>query len=147
MPAPSASALKLSPVPGPAEQPFIVKLQSDIPARYGTLKAASAAGYFQYTGEDNTGAISYVNLKVADALDLDTPNQLWYDVNGRLLGVDYTVLEERSPSPPASLFGYAVDPSRWLHRARTCTTGSPLPTVRSNSARCRCRSSPTRAAC
>ncbi len=116
MPAPSASALKLSPVPGPAEQPFIVKLQSDIPARYGTLKAASAAGYFQYTGEDNTGAISYVNLKVADALDLDTPNQLWYDVNGRLLGVDYTVLEERSPSPPASLFGYAVDPSRWLHR-------------------------------
>ena len=116
MPMASASPAKMSPMPTAAEQPFIAKLQADIPARYATLAQAQRAGYFQYTGEDNTGAISYVNLKYAEALDLDTPNQLWYDVNGRLLGVDYTVLESKSPTPPATLFGYAVDPSRWVHR-------------------------------
>lgn len=107
---------KLPPQPTAAEAPFIAKLQQDIPARFSTIAAAQKAGYFQYTGEDNTGAISYVNLKVWNSIDLDVPNQLWYDVNGRLLGVDYTVLQAQSPTPPTTLFGYAIDPSRWVHR-------------------------------
>lgn len=106
---------KMSPQPTAAERPFIAKLQADIPKRYPTTDAAKKAGYFQYTGEDNTGAISWVNLKVWNSSDLEVPNQLWYDVNGRLLGVDYTLLESQSPKPPATLFGYQIDPSRWLH--------------------------------
>jgi hypothetical protein len=116
-PLPAASPPKMSPVPTAAEQPFIAKIQSDIPARFATIAAATKAGFFQYTGEDSTGAISYVNLKVWNSVDLDVPNQLWYDVNGRLLGVDYTVLQAQSPNPPATLFGYALDPARWIHRA------------------------------
>jgi hypothetical protein len=115
MPMPPAAPPKLSGQPTTTEQPFITKLQQDIPRRYGTIGAATKAGYFQYTPEDNTGAISYVNLKVWNSIDLDVPNQLWYDVNGRLLGVDYTLLEAQTPKPPATLFGYAIDPSRWLH--------------------------------
>jgi hypothetical protein len=111
-----ASPAQMSTMPTAAEAPFIVKLQRDIPARFATVPSAEKAGYFQYTGEDNTGAISYVNLKVWNSIDLDVPNQLWYDVGGRLLGVDYTVLQAQSPNAPTSLFGYAIDPSRWIHR-------------------------------
>lgn len=102
--------------PTAAEQPFIKKLQQEIPRRFGTVAAAEKAGYFQYTGEDSTGAISYVNLRVWNSIDLTVPNQLWYDVNGRLLGVDYTILQSQSATAPASLFGYAIDPARWVHR-------------------------------
>jgi hypothetical protein len=118
MPAPAAapSPPKMSPMPTAAEQPFIAKLQADIPKKYPTIAAAQKAGYFQYTGEDNTGAISYVNLKVWNSVDLDVPNQLWYDAQGRLLGVDYTILQDQSPNAPTSLFGFAIDPSRWVHR-------------------------------
>jgi hypothetical protein len=113
---PMATPMKMSGMPTAAEQPFIVKLQHDIPARFPTVASAEKAGYFQYTPEDNTGAISYVDLNVWNSIDVDVPNQLWYDVNGRLLGVDYTVLQAQSPNPPASLFGYAIDPTRWIHR-------------------------------
>jgi hypothetical protein len=110
------AAAKLPPQPTAAEQPFILKLQQEIPRRFGTIAAAEKAGYFQYTGEDSTGAISYVNLRVWNSADLDVPNQLWYDVKGRLLGVDYTILQSQSVNPPTSLFGYAIDPARWVHR-------------------------------
>jgi len=110
------TAPKLSPLPTAAEQPFIAKIQHDIPARFRTIASAENAGYFQYTNEDNTGAISYVNLHVWNSIDVEVPNQLWYDVNGRLLGVDYTILQSQSPTVPVSLFGYAIDPSRWIHR-------------------------------
>jgi hypothetical protein len=116
MPMPAATPAKMSPLPTVAEQPFIAKIQRDIPVRFATIASAQKAGYFQYTGEDNTGAISYVNLKVWNSIDLDVPNQLWYDVNGRLLGVDYTILQAQSPNAPTTLFGYAIDPSRWIHR-------------------------------
>jgi hypothetical protein len=114
---PAATTAPMSPQPTTAEKPFIAKIQADIPARFATTAAAQKAGFFQYTGEDKTGAISYVNLKVWNSVDLDMPNQLWYDANGRLLGVDYTVLESQSPKPPATLFGFAIDPARWVHRS------------------------------
>ena len=123
----SATPKPLPPKPSAAEQPFIAKLQQDIPARFSTVAAAEKAGYFQYTGEDSTGAISYVNLKVWNSVDLDVPNQLWYDVKGRLLGVDYTILESQSPKPPATLFGYAIDPSRWIHRGAHMHWGFTMP--------------------
>jgi hypothetical protein len=113
---PAATPAPLSGMPTAAEQPFVVKLQAEIPPRFPTVASAVKAGYFQYTAEDRTGAISYVNLKVWNSIDIDAPNQLWYDANGRLLGVDYTVLMDQSPNAPASLFGYAIDPSRWTRR-------------------------------
>jgi hypothetical protein len=117
MATPPMTAPKMSPMPTAAEAPFIARIQREIPARFATVAAATKAGFFQYTGEDKTGAISYVNLKVWNSIDLDMPNQLWYDVNGRLLGVDYTVLMAQSPAVPATLFGYAIDPSRWTRRS------------------------------
>jgi hypothetical protein len=113
---PMATPMKMSPMPTAAEAPFIARIQREIPARFATVAAAEKAGYFQYTGEDSTGAISYVNLKVWNSIDIDVPNQLWYDVNGRLLGVDYTILQEQSANVPATLFGYALDASRWINR-------------------------------
>src|SRR5580658_6390862 len=106
-PMPAASPPKMSPIPTAAEQPFIAKIQHDIPLRFPTIASAEKAGYFQYTGEDNTGAISYVNLKVWNSIDPEVPNQLWYDAHGRLLGVDYTILQAQSPDAPTALFGYA----------------------------------------
>jgi hypothetical protein len=127
MQTPMESAPKLSGQPTAGERPFIAKLQQDIPKRFSTIASAEKAGYFQYTPEDDTGAISYVNLKVWNSTDLDVPNQLWYDVNGRLLGVDYTLLEAQSPKPPATLFGYTIDPSRWLHHGDHMHYGYKLP--------------------
>jgi hypothetical protein len=130
MPMPMGTPAKISPMPTAAEAPFIAKLQQDIPKRYPTIEAAKKAGYFQYTGEDSTGAISYVNLKVWNSIDLDVPNQLWYDVNGRLLGVDYTVLKSTSPEIPATLFGYKIEPGHWtqhgdhMHYGFKATDGS-----------------------
>lgn len=107
---------KLPPQPTAAEAPFVAKLQQTIAPRFSTIAAAEKAGYFAYTPEDETGAISYVNLKIWNGLELELPNQLWYDVKGRLLGVDYTVLESQSAKPPSTLFGYTIEAGRWLRR-------------------------------
>ncbi len=112
----TAGSPSVSRQPTAGEAPFVAKLQHDLPPRFPTVAAAQKAGFFQYTAEDNTGAISYVNLAVWNSTDIEMPNQVWYDVNGRFLGVDYTVLEETSPSPPPTLFGYPIDPSHWTHR-------------------------------
>ena len=65
-------------------------------------------------------------MKVWNSIDLDVPDQLWYDVSGRLLGVDYTVLQ-RSRDAPTSLFGFAIDPARWIHRAAHIHWGYTAP--------------------
>jgi hypothetical protein len=100
-PAPPASA---------AETQFVSSVTSDLQSRFGTTAQASAAGYFQYTLEDQTGAISWVNTKNWQS-DQTHPSQLWYDVKGRLIGADFSVLQSGSPSRP-NLWGIA--PSRWI---------------------------------
>jgi hypothetical protein len=64
----------------------------------------------RYTNEDETGAISYANNHWESTAQ-DLPSQLWYDVNGRLLGADYSVLVTDHPTPP-SLFG--ITPARFF---------------------------------
>ena len=113
---PMGSDAKMPPKPSAAEQPFITKLMDEMPKRYGTTAAAAKAGYFQYTGEDSTGAISWVKPNLDTAKDFNDPSQLWYDVNGKLLGVDYTLETAQFAKPPATLFGYTVDAGRYLHR-------------------------------
>lgn len=95
--------------PSPSEATFVANIQKDLMARFPTAADAEKAGYVRYTGEDNTGAISYANLHW-QSNDPQHPSQLWYDKNGALLGADFSVLLSDSPKRPA-LWG--VDPGRW----------------------------------
>lgn len=87
----------------------MTKASHDVNAMYATTADAAKAGYFRYNDEDDTGAISWVNLKYWTS-DETHPNQLWYDVKGNLLGVDYTVPYTDKMHPP-SMWG--VIPARW----------------------------------
>jgi hypothetical protein len=106
-PAPKA---KLSPVPQGTEVAFVKSIQQDLGTRFSTPADAVKAGYFRYTNEDETGAISYANLQWQSA-NPQQPSQLWYDVHGNLLGADFSVLKSSSPQPPAM---WGVDPLRWV---------------------------------
>lgn len=92
------------------EKQFVSSVSTDLQSRFATTAQAKAAGYFQYTVEDQTGAISWVNTSHWQS-DQTHPSQLWYDVNGRLIGADFSVLQSGSASRP-TLWGVA--PSRWL---------------------------------
>ncbi|HEY6486825.1 MAG TPA: hypothetical protein VIX83_10625 [Candidatus Cybelea sp.] len=102
------------PTPAPtesaAEQTFVSTVTTDLQSRFATTAQATAAGYFRYTNEDQTGAISWVNTKYWQS-DEQHPSQLWYDVTGRLIGADFSVLQSNSKAQPAV---WGVAPSRWL---------------------------------
>ncbi|MDP9016813.1 MAG: hypothetical protein M3N19_00640 [Candidatus Eremiobacteraeota bacterium] len=111
----AGAAMKMAPAKLPdtpvrAEVQFVNSIQADLMKRFPTAADAEKAGYFRYTTEDNTGAISYANL-AWQSVDAKHPSQLWYDVNGNLLGADFSVLKSNSPKPP-KLWG--VNPRRWL---------------------------------
>ena len=113
-PAPAAAPMvKLAPTPAPpssaSESQFVNAVTKDLQNRFSTTGQAAAAGYFRYTDEDETGAISWVNTSNWKS-DPQHPSQLWYDVSGRLIGADWSVLQADSPSKP-SMWG--VDASRW----------------------------------
>jgi len=113
-----AVAVAATPTPAPTPAPpesatevrFVSQVTADLQQRFSTTAQASAAGYFRYTDEDQTGAISWVNTQNWQS-DPTRPSQLWYDVGGRLIGADFSVLQSGSPSRP-SLWGVA--PSRWI---------------------------------
>jgi hypothetical protein len=100
---------KLSGHPMASELAFVKAATTDLQARFPTTASANKAGYIRFTDEDDTGAISYANMKWTSA-DAAHPSQLWYDVNGHLIGADYSVLQADSPKAP-SLWG--IDPARW----------------------------------
>jgi len=114
-PTPAAAAtVKPSPTPAPPasamESKFIDAVTKDLQSRFATTALGAAAGYFPYTDEDETGAISWVNPGYWKS-DPQHPSQLWYDVNGRLIGADWSVPQSDSPSKPRA---WGVDPSRWI---------------------------------
>lgn len=92
-----------------SEKAFVAAIQSDLMARFPTPADAEKAGYFRYTNEDSTGAISYANLQWNSA-DPKHPSQLWYDKNGALIGADFSILTSNSPKRPVV---WGVDPGRW----------------------------------
>jgi hypothetical protein len=94
----------------PSESKAVSEIAATLNARYPDPAAAEKAGYVRYTNEDDTGAISYANREWESTSE-DRPAQLWYDVNGRLLGADFSVLAADHPTPP-SLFG--ITPSRFF---------------------------------
>ena len=123
MPMPMASKAAATPAPAPtpapspnaAEATFLKRVMTELPKRYPTTQSAIKAGYVRYTNEDETGAISYANPAHFNTTDADAPAQLWYDVNGRLIGADFSVRRDpdASPAPSApSLFG--IDPKRFF---------------------------------
>ncbi|HVA28976.1 MAG TPA: hypothetical protein VNF68_12405 [Candidatus Baltobacteraceae bacterium] len=103
------AAATLSPKPQGAEIAFVNSISKDLNARFATPADAIKAGYFRYTNEDKTGAISYANLQWQSS-DPQHPSQLWYSAKGKLLGADFSVLQSNSPKRP-SLWG--VNPLRW----------------------------------
>jgi len=105
-----AAGSAISPKPQGAEIAFVSGIQKDLNARFATIAQAEAAGYFRYTNEDNTGSISYANLKWTSA-DPQHPSQLWYSVDGKLLGADFS--QPYVKGSPPNLWG--VDPQRWTH--------------------------------
>lgn len=104
----TTAAPKLSSQPQASEKAFIGSMQADLMKRFPNAAAAEAAGYFRYTNEDNTGAISYANLQWAS--DATHPSQLWYDVNGNLLGADFS-----QPDAPTAPSIWGILPARWYH--------------------------------
>jgi hypothetical protein len=92
----------------PAEKQFVASIQADLMARFPHASDAEKAGYVRFTNEDDTGAISYANLHW-DSTDPKHPSQLWYDVQGNLLGADFSV-PETAKTPPSR---WGIDPRRW----------------------------------
>jgi hypothetical protein len=105
-----AADTKMSGIPTASEAPFVTKVSADLNARFPTPDAARRAGYVRFTDEDNTGSISYANNHWT-SVDESHPSQLWYDVNGRLLGADFSVLQADSAQAPQK---WGVDPKRWI---------------------------------
>jgi hypothetical protein len=104
------SAATPSPALSASEKSFVDSVSRDLQTRFGTTAAATKGGYFRYTDEDETGAISWVNTSNWKS-DQQHPSQLWYDVNGRLIGADFTVLKADSATAP-ELWG--ISPTRWI---------------------------------
>lgn len=107
----TAAGMKAPPdAPTAAEQPFVAKATAELQRLYGTTQQAKAAGYFRYNNEDRTGAISWVNPKYWTS-DESHPSQIWYDVKGRLIGVDYSTLYTDAKHPPHM---WGILPDRWF---------------------------------
>ncbi|MBC5825382.1 MAG: hypothetical protein GIX02_11245 [Candidatus Eremiobacteraeota bacterium] len=107
--APAVLAAAMAPKPSASERIFVDRVSRDLTSRFSTTAAAARAGYYRYTDPDESGAISWVNPRYWQS-DAAHPSQLWYDVSGRLIGADFSVLQSQSAAAP-SMWGVAS--SRW----------------------------------
>lgn len=117
-----ASSVVLAATPAPlpdtplaGEVAFVQSVTKDLNARFPNPAAAAKAGFFRYNNEDRTGAISYTNLNWT-SVDQKHPTQLWYDVNGRLLGADFSRPFGMPAMTPPNVWG--VNPQRWFKFCR-----------------------------
>lgn len=94
------------------EQAFYESASQALRKLYPTPAKAENLGWFRYNNEDRTGAISYMNVAYFDTPMPTLPSQLWYDVNGRLIGADFTQTPAHAPNGP-TLFG--LERSRFHH--------------------------------
>jgi hypothetical protein len=108
---PSIAGAQMTPAPmTPAELAFYTKASGALRTLYPQPALAEKAGWFRYNNEDDSGAISYINPKYFETPDALHPQQLWYDVKGRLLGGDFSQLVVKHPNGP-TLFG--ISPERF----------------------------------
>lgn len=87
-----------------AERRFYAVASATLPKLYPNPAAARKAGWFRFNNEDDTGAISYINPAYFNTPDARHPQELWYDVRGRLLGGDFSQTVAAAPHGP-TLFG------------------------------------------
>jgi hypothetical protein len=83
----------------PVEQQFYDRAAATLRRLYPNPPTAEKAGYFRFANEDRTGAISYVNPNYFNSPEDSHPQQLWFDVNGRLLGADFSQTVAAHPIP------------------------------------------------
>lgn len=101
---------EISPHAEPKEREFLSEATRYLHGAYAKESEARAAGFFPFTPEDKSGAISWVNLHWTST-DAQHPSQVWYSAQGKLIGADYSVLQTDSPNRP-QLWG--IDPRRWI---------------------------------
>ncbi|HVA38833.1 MAG TPA: hypothetical protein VNJ51_14595 [Candidatus Dormibacteraeota bacterium] len=94
----------------PAEAAFVARVAKALLAAYPTAVQAEKAGYVQTTGVDEDGTAIYFDHDFAHVSALH-PNFLWYDRQGKLVGLDYEYPQANYPKTPTSL--YPVAASRW----------------------------------
>jgi hypothetical protein len=89
------------------EARFVARASADLQKRFHRSSEAERAGYVRYTDVDETGAISYASRRWIS--DPAHPSQLWYDVEGRLLGADWS---QRKTVARPNVWG--INPGRWI---------------------------------
>lgn len=105
-----------SPTPTPpansAESVFIADVTKTLQDKYPTTQSATKAGYFQMTRLESDGTAIWFNGQWGTAVSKYSPNFLWYDKSGKLVGLDYQYEVSAYSSPPGPAV-YPVMPSRW----------------------------------
>ena len=104
---------KTQPIPGrqaPSEASFVKAIQADLSAALRDGRPTPRRpGTFATPAEDDTGAISYANHAVAVDRRHNIPSQLWYNVNGNLLGADFSIPNKGNARPVI----WGINPGRW----------------------------------
>ena len=103
-----------APVPRPnaAERAFVADVTSALQSKFATTGEASAAGYYRMTRLEPDGTVIWFNGKWDGAVSKYEPNFLWFDKNGKLVGLDYEYLTSTNLKPPGPAV-YPVMASRW----------------------------------
>ena len=91
------------------ESAFVRQTSRLLQTRYPNV-AATKAGYVKMRELDKDNTIIYTNFDYK-LISIDRPNFLWYDRNGRLVGVDYEFPKSAYPAPPKR---FPVLVSRWV---------------------------------
>lgn len=94
--------------PSPAEKAFIRDVTGRLQAKFAASQSAVSAGFYRTTRLEPDGTIIYFNNKW-DPTKYG-PNFLWYDRNGKLVGLDYQYLVSAYPKRPTA---YPVAGDRW----------------------------------
>jgi len=91
---------------------FVDRVRPVLMARYGTVERAQSAGFSQMTYLGWDGTAIYFN-HTFDGVDPLHPNFLWFDRDGRLVGVDYELPIAQYPMNPPSHELFPVRRMRW----------------------------------
>ncbi len=97
--------------PDAAEAAFVRHVSARLGQKYPDTRSALAAGYYETTKLEPDGTTIWFNNKWS-GLTKYSPNFLWYDKHGKLVGLDYQYEVNAWPNPPGKHI-YPVRRSRW----------------------------------
>ena len=101
-----------APTPNPTEAAFISQVTTTLQQRYPTTVQAQAAGYYQMTKMETDGTVIWFNDSWGKGVSKGAPNFLWFDKQGKLVGLDYQYAVSDYPKPPGADV-YPVTADRW----------------------------------